>query len=111
MCRPILTTVFSLLALNTIVLFDSCLLSTFVCDCVQSIINCLLRSRKEIKIVLATHADGRVWTRRGANVQLGGARGAVRPSRPIAKFATGRAVKNCQKTLPCKRYIDRKSVV
>src|SRR6218665_2356657 len=91
MCRPILTTVFSLLILNrpTIVLFDSCLLSTFVCDCVQSIINCLWRSRKELKFVLATHADGRVWARRGADVQPGGARGAVRPSGPIAKSATG----------------------
>src|SRR6218665_2908028 len=89
MCRPILTTVFPLLILNTIILFDSCLLSTFVCNCFQSIIDCLLRSRKELKFVLATHADGWVWTRRGDDVQPGGAWGAVRPSGPIAKSATG----------------------
>src|SRR6218665_2646660 len=75
MCRPVLTTVFSLLVLNTIVLFDSCPLYTFVCDCVQSIINCLLRSRKELKFVLTTHAGGRVWTRRGADIQPGRVRG------------------------------------
>src|SRR6218665_1168140 len=77
MCRPILTTVFPLLILNTIILFDSCLLSTFVCNCFQSIIDCLLRSRKELKFVLATHADGWVWTRRGDDVQPGGAWGGV----------------------------------
>jgi len=34
--------------------------------------------RKELKFVLATHTDGRVWTRGGASVKPGGARGAVR---------------------------------
>src|SRR6218665_1647377 len=35
------------------------------------------------------NTDGRVWTRGGASVQPGGARGgAVRPSRPMAKSAT-----------------------
>src|SRR6218665_1112496 len=32
--------------------------------------HCLFGLRKELKFVLATHTDGRVWTRGGASVQL-----------------------------------------
>src|SRR6218665_1968540 len=51
--------------------------------------DCLFVLRKELKFILATHTDGRVWTRRGAPAynQVGRG-GAVRPSRPIAKSAT-----------------------
>src|SRR6218665_3102514 len=54
--------------------------------------DCLFVLRKELKFILATHTDGRVWTRRGAPAynQVGRG-GAVRPSRPIAKFATAYA--------------------
>ena len=50
--------------------------------------HCLFRLRKELKFVPATHSDGRVYTRGGAGIQPGVARGAVRPSVPIAKYAT-----------------------
>jgi len=58
--------------------------------------HCLFELRKELKFILATHTDGRVWTRPGASIQPGGARGAVRPSRPIAKSATGRQADRMQ---------------
>src|SRR6218665_2217988 len=54
--------------------------------------HCLFVLRKELKFILATHTDGRGWTRRGgapAYNQVGRGGGAVRPSRPIAKSATG----------------------
>jgi len=62
MCRPILTTVSSLHILNTIVLFNICLLSTFVWDSVEcsicsSIIILLSIEAKKGTII---HANGRV---------------------------------------------------
>src|SRR6218665_1246753 len=52
--------------------------------------HCLFVLRKELKFILAAHTDGRVWTRGGRQrTTRWGAGGAVRPSRPIAKSATG----------------------
>src|SRR6218665_3069266 len=54
--------------------------------------DCLFVLRKELKFILATHTDGRVWTRRVAPAyNRVGRGGAVRPSRPIAKSATATA--------------------